>query len=665
MDDLLSAMRAIHFAAAAIAAGVVIFQTVVLQGVMHRLSADTAPDWSAGPNAPAAVELAAFHAHLRQITWAALAVAVVTGITWLVLEASHMSGRPLGTAIAGGDVWITLTQTHFGRASAAHLGLAAGLAATAPLVGAGSRRWIATVAAAAFLASIAWMGHAAATPDWPGDIHLAADAAHVLASGAWIGALVPLGLLLTRAWRSADPALGRMAPLVTARFSVLGIVSVGTLVTTGLVNTWFLAGTVPALIGTPYGRILLLKIALFLVMLGIAAVNRQRLTPRLSAEVPGQPAMRQLARNSAIELALGLVIFGLVGVLGTLPPGLHEQPVWPLPVRPSSQAWSDADILRQAIVAVAACIAGVIVFVIGAWWRRLRWPLIIGGAALFLFFAPGLGAFSKEAYPTSFYMSPTGYAATSIVQGHQVFDAQCASCHGADGRGADGRGDAAKAAASREQLDLVGNHVYAYPDGDLFWWITNGVGAAMPGFGTSLDEDARWNLIDFIHANADAARLQALAGKVIARGYRVPNFSLQCGDGASMTVDDLRGKVVHVFAAAGMEPQALARLRARDRAHDARTILIEPSSSAAPEGDPESCVASDPSVTEIMAIYRGVPAAAIAGTELLIDEAGLLRALWFPGARPNWADDDRFMRVLDSLRKTPAAPMAMGGHAHH
>ena len=34
-----------------------------------------------------------------------------------------------------------------------------------------------------------------------------------------------------------------------------------------------LAGSVPALVGTPYGRILLLKIALFLVMVCVAAVT--------------------------------------------------------------------------------------------------------------------------------------------------------------------------------------------------------------------------------------------------------------------------------------------------------------------------------------------------------------------------------------------------------
>ena len=456
-----------------------------------------------------------------------------------------------------------------------------------------------------------------------------------------------------------------MAPVLTARFSVLGIASVGALVATGLVSTWFLAGNVPALVGTPYGRILLLKIALFLVMVGVAAVNRQRLTPRLSAVGPGQDrgAMRQLARNSMIELCLGLVIFGLVGVLGTLPPGLHEQPVWPFPVRLNVQAFSDPEVLRQVFVAAAACVAGAIAVALGAWWRQLRWPLIIGGAALALFFSPAFGALFEAAYPTSFYASPTRYAATSIVQGRQIFAERCASCHGADGRGADGE-NWAKASASVEQRDLVGNDIYTHADGDLFWWIQNGIGAAMPAFGAALDEDARWNLIDFIHANADAARLQALAGKVIARGYPIPNFSVQCGDDTSMAVDDFRGKVVHVVAAAaGAEPQA--RLRARDRAHDVTTILVDPSSSQQTEGDPESCVASDPSVAEIMAIYRGVPAASIAGTELLIDETGLLRALWFPGARPNWADDGKFVRVIENLRKTPAAAMVTGGPAHH
>jgi putative copper resistance protein D len=114
---------------------------------------------------------------------------------------------------------------------------------------------------------------------------------------------------------------------LTRRFSTLGIVSVGVLVATGIINSWVLVGSVPALVGTDYGRLLLVKVALFFVMMAIAGVNRLRLTPRLvqapSAAV-AENALRQLQRNSLVEAAVGAIIVFIVGVLGTLPPGLDE-----------------------------------------------------------------------------------------------------------------------------------------------------------------------------------------------------------------------------------------------------------------------------------------------------------------------------------------------------
>ena len=47
-----------------------------------------------------------------------------------------------------------------------------------------------------------------------------------------------------------------MAQTATLRFSTLGILSVGTLLATGIVNSWYLVGSIPALTGTPYGRLL-------------------------------------------------------------------------------------------------------------------------------------------------------------------------------------------------------------------------------------------------------------------------------------------------------------------------------------------------------------------------------------------------------------------------
>jgi len=68
-----------------------------------------------------------------------------------------------------------------------------------------------------------------------------------------------------------------------------------------------------ALTVTEYGRLLMLKMALFAAMLLIAGVNRFWLTPRLALKSGIEPrALRRLARNSVIEIALGLAIFAIV-----------------------------------------------------------------------------------------------------------------------------------------------------------------------------------------------------------------------------------------------------------------------------------------------------------------------------------------------------------------
>jgi putative copper resistance protein D len=152
-----------------------------------------------------------------------------------------------------------------------------------------------------------------------------------VAAAAWLGSLVPLALVLNAARAKADEVSIAVARTATQRFSSLGIASVGTLVITGVVNSWVLAGSVEALIKTDYGRVLSLKLLLFLAMLSIAAVNRLRLTPALpregmgmEREGAGSVVFRQLRNNSLIEAALGLIILYLVGILGTLPPGSHE-----------------------------------------------------------------------------------------------------------------------------------------------------------------------------------------------------------------------------------------------------------------------------------------------------------------------------------------------------
>jgi putative copper resistance protein D len=82
-----------------------------------------------------------------------------------------------------------------------------------------------------------------------------------------------------------------------------------------------------------YGNLVLVKIALFIVMLGFGAMNRYWLTPRLlAANVPAGESTRALPPLCvavSFEIVLGFVVIGVVAVLGRLPPPGHMHHVRP------------------------------------------------------------------------------------------------------------------------------------------------------------------------------------------------------------------------------------------------------------------------------------------------------------------------------------------------
>jgi len=152
------------------------------------------------------------------------------------------------------------------------------------------------------------------------------DILHLVAAAAWVGALIPLALLLNL---SSDESLSllKVSRIATLRFSTLGIVSVGTILLTGLNNTWVLAGSIHALTGTDYGRLLVVKLILFLLMLGVATVNRFKLTPLMVQEndiSAALEAVRRLRRNALVEASLGVLILVIVAILGAMSPGSEQ-----------------------------------------------------------------------------------------------------------------------------------------------------------------------------------------------------------------------------------------------------------------------------------------------------------------------------------------------------
>jgi putative copper resistance protein D len=325
LSDPLVYVRAVHFAATLLVAGVAIFHVLIAEPAFRRAKGDSR----------VAVVV---RSRLTRLAWIGLVFAVISGAAWLVLTAAAMSEQPVAGVFSGGVLWTVLSDTTFGNDWLARAVLACLLAGL--LIPALSKQRIASrpiksalvISAAALAGSLAWAGHAAGGLGVEAAVHPVADVLHLVAAAAWVGALVPLTLLLGTV--TPDAAALPIARTATLRFSTLGIASVATLLLSGLINTWYLAGSVSALVGTDYGRLLLAKIALFLCMVAIAAFNLFRLTPpivKIADVAAALPALRQLRRNAAIEAIAGAIVLVIVAVLGTLPPAIHaahQHPVY-------------------------------------------------------------------------------------------------------------------------------------------------------------------------------------------------------------------------------------------------------------------------------------------------------------------------------------------------
>lgn len=301
LDAALVFLRFVQYAGAVVAFGVPLFFLVRPGG--SRAVVDL---WPRGLVVGAAVATA-------------LAAAAALIVQTAVMAGSLSEGlKPasLGAVAAGTGLGLSIVV----RAASAMV-----LAATAAWLRPGTAAFIVlTTLGAVVCASFAWSGHGAATEGSAGRVHLAADVAHALAAGLWLGALVALAVVLRGAHGRRDG--DRQAYEALRGFSGLGTIAVALLVVTGLVNSWFLVGleNLDGLLSTDYGRLLLLKLGLFGGMLALAAANRWLLTPRLGRtldETEGVPVRLSALRASlAAESCLALALLAVVALMGTLPP---------------------------------------------------------------------------------------------------------------------------------------------------------------------------------------------------------------------------------------------------------------------------------------------------------------------------------------------------------
>ncbi len=268
----------------------------------------------------------------QRVRLAAAVGALLSGLLWFVFTVANMSGA-LADVIDLEIIWTVVRNTGFGGVWSARLVLAiitVGLIWNRFDTEFDSRRGLITpVLAAVLLVSLAGVGHSQIDEGLAGIIHVVSDAAHLLAAGAWLGGLVPLGYLLLLHRR--ETAFAQQSELngILLRFSGMGYIAVTILIGSGLINSWFLIGKFSGLFATPYGKLLIVKLVFFCGMLVLAVWNRFWLVPSLAKggedDRGGRTASAGTLRNHVLsEQFLGLMVLLVVSALGTMRPAIGQ-----------------------------------------------------------------------------------------------------------------------------------------------------------------------------------------------------------------------------------------------------------------------------------------------------------------------------------------------------
>ncbi|MEZ4660466.1 MAG: CopD family protein [Caldilineaceae bacterium] len=169
---------------------------------------------------------------------------------------------------------------------------------------------------------------------------------HLLAAGVWIGGLITLAVVVLPAQARHKASAPQWQPVRWQAFSLLALGSVGLLFATGLYSMGRQVASVDALLDSQYGQLLLGKIGLVL-LIGLCGIgNTLLLHPKLAAGIGAwigrpagwRPAWARLhpARLIAVEVLLGVLLFGFVGLLtATAPPRDAAYTIDPAQLQPA------------------------------------------------------------------------------------------------------------------------------------------------------------------------------------------------------------------------------------------------------------------------------------------------------------------------------------------
>lgn len=306
-------LRWISFTANGFLFGSLVIVLLVLHPAIRGL---TTEDWGGG--------IARMGNRIEGLTRAALLASFSATALALLLQAALVA--ELRGAELEADAFSSVVDTNFGWWYALRFPLLAGLAVLllgrigAVAVGPDPIKRSFLVAwgtmSGFLLLTSSLSGHASVTP---GALPILNDLVHQASGAGWFTGVIMLAVVLPDAWRGRVDRgpLDLLAPAVV-RFSQVALVSIAIVTLSGTLNSFFDLEAVSDLWTTGYGRVLGLKILVFLGVIALGSVNHFVVTRKLEAARTGgdpTPFQEVFRRTIAAELILAFTILGSTGLL--------------------------------------------------------------------------------------------------------------------------------------------------------------------------------------------------------------------------------------------------------------------------------------------------------------------------------------------------------------
>jgi copper transport protein len=249
-------------------------------------------------------ELSTYRAFAR-LRWPAWGLLLVGSALCLLMFSSEVHSGRLADAFKP-SAWSDALHTDTGRMLLVRLAMCLAFVVVILQWDARRANWwkaLAITASVVTIASFSASGHPNSLD--PRVLWISLDMLHLAAIVVWVGGLIALGVA-PRAWLDEPEAYRPVH-----RFSFSAAVCVPVIVITGVLQTWKLAGALDDVTATTWGRLLLSKVMLVVVMVAIGGVSRWVLL---------HEGAGHLRRTVITEAIIGIVVVGLAAGMVAQPP---------------------------------------------------------------------------------------------------------------------------------------------------------------------------------------------------------------------------------------------------------------------------------------------------------------------------------------------------------